>query len=127
MLGCVLRVSGAAFKVNEFLWGCTFRPCKVWQVGDQRTAGRAAAVTAGFNVATSDADDLPGQIRDTMTFANRYQQELGRLRTEAGIESLVLDFGISRRDVAAQFDRFPAEIIRLSAEYGMGIELSQYV
>ena len=49
-----------------------------------------------------------------------------RLCTFPGVETVALDFGIERRDVAVQCDRLPEELIRLAGTLGLGIELSHY-
>ena len=42
------------------------------------------------------------------------------------VEIATLDFGISQRDVAAQFDYFQPELVRIAGKLGLGLELSQY-
>jgi hypothetical protein len=43
-----------------------------------------------------------------------------------GVESAGLDFGIARRDGAAQFESFPSELLRLAGNLGLDLDLSQY-
>src|SRR4029453_13649532 len=49
-----------------------------------------------------------------------------RLCTFSGVESVTLDFGISRRDVAVQCSQLPSELVRLAGSLGLNIELSLY-
>jgi hypothetical protein len=42
------------------------------------------------------------------------------------VDDLVLDFGISQRDVAGQFERIPWELVRAAGEFRMSFELSFY-
>jgi hypothetical protein len=48
------------------------------------------------------------------------------LRRRVGVESVVLDLGVERRDTAVQCDGFPEELVRLAGGLGLGLELSQY-
>ena len=43
-----------------------------------------------------------------------------------GVAGVVLDFAIAMRDVAAQSDEFPAELVRLSGACGVALALSRY-
>jgi hypothetical protein len=126
MAGCVLRASGVAFPVDEFLDNSSFAPCAVWHKGELRSKSRSAHTDYGFNLVVSEAEDLPTQVKDTVEFLNQQRAELIRLTHTTGFDSIVLDFGICRRDVLAQFDHFPADLVRFAAEFGMSIELSQY-
>ena len=128
MPGCVLRASGRGFAVDDFLAGSSLKPCAVWRLGEARGKDLPAADSSGFNLLVSDApgSDLAAQIQDTISFLETYREELARLVQAPGVESAALDFGIKRRDVAVQCDSFPARLIRLAGDLGMGIELSQY-
>jgi hypothetical protein len=42
------------------------------------------------------------------------------------VETVTLDFGVVWRDVAAQSDAFPEELIALAAKCRLGLELSHY-
>lgn len=126
MAGCVLRVEGSSFDVDRFMAGSKLSPCKIWHVGEKAGKTRPASVTAGIHVVTSNADDLPTQIEQTLEFLRRRRDELLRLRDEKGVDDLLLDFSVLDRDVAAQYDRFPAELVRVASDYGMAIEISRY-
>jgi hypothetical protein len=66
------------------------------------------------------------QIRDALRFLKRHRVALARLRDQAGVEDLTLDFGTHQRSGPAQFDHFPAALISLAGDLGMGLELSRY-
>jgi hypothetical protein len=125
--GCVLRAFGVAFSTDAFLADSRLAPCKVWHVGEPRTATRPPYTNAGFNLVTSNAPDLPTQIKETMDFLASHRVELLRLSRFPGLDGVTLDFGISRREVAAQRDHFSADFVRLAAEFKLAIELSQYL
>jgi hypothetical protein len=127
MAGCALRAYGKAFPVDDFLAQSSFTACAVWHLGEKRFKPSKASENSGFNVVISEADELPDQVSDAIEFLNNYRAELVQLQQTTGLDGLVLDFGISRRDALAQFDRFPAELIALAGGLGMAIELSQYL
>jgi hypothetical protein len=80
------------------------------------------------NIQVSGADfaNLKGQIRDSVSFLSRHRVALRRLKQIEGVEDLTLDFGVADRDVAAQFDYFPPDLIAAAGSLGIGIEVSRY-
>jgi hypothetical protein len=131
-MSCVLRADGSDFLVDRFLEGSELTPCTVYRMGEPRfTAIRSQGKvheSSGFHVSVSDSDfdNLHGQIQDAISFLEKNKVELERLRTFPGVERLTLDFGIARRDISAQYDYFPPELLYLAGSLGVGIELSQY-
>lgn len=126
MAGCVLRVSGRAFQVDAFLAASSLAACKVWHLGERRFGSRPATLDCGFNSVVSEAGDLRTQVSDALLFLQRHHADLLRLSAVSEVEDLVLDFGISLRDVAGQFERIPLELIRAAGELRMSFELSHY-
>ncbi len=84
--------------------------------------------TSCMNVLGSEAEfhEFTLQVEETTAFLEAYKEELLRLRGFPGIEGIVIDFGIARRDVIVQSDFLPPSLIRLAAELGLGILLTQY-
>ena len=66
------------------------------------------------------------QIRDAIKFLERHKRQLRRLSRLPGVETLTLDFGVARRDVPAQFDYFPPNLLLAAGKLGIGLELSWY-
>jgi hypothetical protein len=58
-------------------------------------------------VSRADFHELAREIKDAHAFVKRHAREIRRLSRQHGVQHLALDFGIARRDAAAQFDRFP--------------------
>jgi hypothetical protein len=56
----------------------------------------------------------------------RYEKELKKLGKFPGVEFLTLDFGISLRDVVAQFEYFPSELLLFAGKLGIGLAISLY-
>jgi hypothetical protein len=126
MAGCVLRADGERFVPDQFLEGSKLVACAVWHKGEKRSKTRSPNTHSGINIVVSDADDLPSQVDDAILFLKANHDEIVRLRQTPGLDGLVLDFGIARRDVAVQCDSFPSELVRLAAEFDLGLEMSQY-
>ncbi len=130
MPGCVLRASGRDFDVDEFLAKSSLEPCEVWRRGQSRRKSRPPSQTSGFNLVVSEApgEDFRAQVKESIAFLAAYHDELARLRDVLGIEHSILDFGVILPDdlVFGQSNIFPAELVRLAGELGLGIELSLY-
>ena len=75
------------------------------------------------NVAVSEASftDLSRQIRDAVDFLKKHQAILKSLNAQGS-----LDFGIARRDVAAQTNHFPSDLLGLVSELELGLDVSIY-
>jgi hypothetical protein len=72
------------------------------------------ATESGFNFSVSNAgfDEFDRQKTEAVEFLIQNEAEIRRLVDFAGVTGVVLDFGIAWRDVAAQSDQFPAELVR---------------
>jgi hypothetical protein len=128
-MGCVLRVSGDDFAVDELLSRISLKPCHVSRKGQLRLGGTSRISKAtSFNVVTSNSShqDLKGQIDDTISFLLSHREDLDYIVSFPGVAGAELDFGIARRDVYVQNDYFPAELLSLAGDLGIGIVLSQY-
>jgi hypothetical protein len=127
MPGCVLRATGDDFQVAKFLEKSTFAPCNVFQKGERKSKN-SVWQSSGITVVVSDAsgDEFARQVQDAIEFVRENQKELSRLRSFDGLEDMELDFGVYRKDGFLQNSVFPAELIALAANWGIGIELSNY-
>jgi hypothetical protein len=125
MPGCVLHVRGEDFDADAFLAGSTLRPYRVHHRGEPSRSG--SYPHSGFSLVVSDADgDLKAEIADAIHFLSAHEAELLRLKEFADVSDLRLDFGLYRREVVAQFDYLPPQLLALAGRCGIGIELSQY-
>jgi hypothetical protein len=132
---CVLRVTGKQFDPDSFLAGSGLTPHRVFHAGDSRRSARPAGKRlefSGFTIDVSGASwaDLSRQISDAIQFLRDHEEALARLKSTAGIDDMRLDFPvdlrIDRKDVMAQFDYFPPELVARAGALGFGIELSIY-
>ncbi len=80
---------------------------------------------AHFNVSEAGFGDLATQADDAIEFLRANTTELSLMISENGASG-VLDFSIKWRDVAVQYDRFPAELVRAAGKLGLALELSHY-
>jgi hypothetical protein len=115
-----------------FLAHCTLPVCAVKRLGEpaypaSEPDGRRYT-ESGVHVVAGEGDfsDFPLQVEQAIAFLRNNESQLRRLCTFPGVEIASLDFGIERRDVVFQFDRLPAELLRLAGALGLDIEVSQY-
>ena len=66
------------------------------------------------------------QVADAVRFVEQNQAELARLVAFPGVEKVSLDFGIEERDMAAQSERFPANLLRVMGNLGIWLEFTLY-
>jgi hypothetical protein len=127
---CVMRVYGEQFAVDDFVKtsNLTSDPdlYTVWHKGEPNYKG--CCEHSGFNldVCEVESEGLKEQAERAIDFLSRNFIELKRLMEFPGVENGRLDFAISKRDVAAQFDLFPVELVRLAGSLNLQLELSQY-
>jgi hypothetical protein len=128
----MLRASGDGFDVDAFLVDCALPVCAVWRRGEPvfpetQPDGRRHE-RSGVHVEVSDADigEFSLQAEEAADFIQAEFEHVRRLCGWPGVESVTLDFGIERRDVAVQRDMLPPELVRLAGLLGLGIAMSQY-
>jgi hypothetical protein len=131
-MSAVLRAFGADFDVDAFLAGCTLPVCAVKRRGEpvfpaSQPDGRQHKQSA-VHVSVSDADfgEFPRQVEEATAFLRAEPDQVRRLCEWPGVEGVTLDFGIAWRDVAAQSDHLPAELVRLAGALGLALEVSHY-
>lgn len=129
MPGCVLRAAGVDFNLDGFLKSSALTPCNVYRKGELKGARGKRNETSGLTVVVSDAsgDDLGRQIEDAKNFLRQHQAEIRRLLNYEGVEGASLDFGVLRKSEFVNYFYFPPDLLRLSGDLALGIELSVYV
>ena len=128
-MSAVIKARGEHFDVDAFLNGCTLPVCSVYRRGQPifRRAG-PVHMSSGVHVVASDADfdQFARQEAEATGFLRNHFEQLRRLRTFPGVESVTLDFGIERRNVYLQCDSLSPELIAAAGSLGFGITLSTY-
>jgi hypothetical protein len=130
-MSCVLRASGSNFDVDEFLKTSSLDALTAFHRGGvQFTASSVTRKSqhSGMNVSVSlrEFSELRGQIEDAVAFLAGNDRELKRLRNFPGVERMDLDFPIEDRDMVFQRDAFPAYLLSLLGELGIGLIISRY-
>ena len=129
---CVLRVSGAHFDVDQFLGKSLWIPPAIFRAGEPKftaeSTERSVSRKSGFNLNASNAEfsELHKQIDDAIRFLRSNEKELVRLRDFPGVEGMRLDFGIEERDVPAQSETFPPELLFLLGRLGISLVFTLY-
>jgi hypothetical protein len=130
-MSCVLRAIGESFDVDAFLGDSAFSRAKTFHRREPRS-GDAGEVgesgPSGFNLPVSDAgmDELERQIQDAANFLREHEEELRRLSRFPGLEAVCLDFAIRRRDVPAQTDVFPADLLWQTGALDIDLVVTHY-
>lgn len=130
-MSCVLRAVGTAFDVDSFLGNSQLSGAAVFRRGEPKLPGSpqgSKRSASGFNVGVSKAgfDDLGAQIQDATRFLREHEDELRRLGSFPGVEEVCLDFGIRRRDVPAQRDVFPADLLWQAGALDIDLVVTHY-
>jgi hypothetical protein len=128
-MSAVIKAKGEHFDVDAFLLGCTLPVCSVYRRGQPifRRAG-PVHMSSGVHTVASDADfdQFARQEAEATGFLRNHFEQLRRLRSFPGIESVTLHFGIDRRNVYIQCDSLSPELVTLAGSLGLGISLSIY-
>lgn len=127
MSGCVLRASGDNFQPRKFLDVSAFVPCNVFLKGERKAKNRVWD-SSGFTIVVSEAsgNNFAQQIQDAIEFLREHKEELARLMKCDGLESVGLDFGVSRKNGFLQSSYLPPELLTLAGALRIGIEISIY-
>ena len=131
-MAAVLRASGSDFDVGAFVADCDWDIAMVFHRGEAllpktKPDGRKRE-EPGLNFVVSEAGfhEFAEQLEDAVEFLTDSAAEVRRLVTFPGVSGVVLDFGIAWRDVVAQSDQFPGELVRIAGASGIALELSHY-
>jgi hypothetical protein len=130
-VSCVLRAIGTAFDVDAYLKDSRFAAAAVFRRGEPRVPGQPDGpqrAASGINVVVSDANvnDLAAQVSDALRFLREYEDDLRHLASCPGMEEMCLDFSVQRRDVIAQSDLFPAELLWHAGALDIDLVVTHY-
>ena len=130
-MSCILRACGKSFSVDRFLAKTKLKPCAVYRKGEPRFKTKPKGkknTQSGINIIVSNADfdQLDRSIKETIRFLRKHRSDIQQLVQFPGQSRPELDFGIETRPVIVQGDRFPAELLKLAGDLGLGIMVSRY-
>ena len=129
-MSCVLRAGGIEFDTEAYLADSPFANVVRHRRGEPRWPGSSRLNRAsGFNVTVSEAamDDLATQIDDAIAFLDEHEDELRRLGSFEGVEEVEIDFAVAWRDLAAQSDWFPPELLWRAGALDIALRVSHYL
>ena len=86
---------------------------------------------SGFSVPVVDTApaSLHEQVAEAVAFLDRFAADIRELQATGTVEDIRLDFPVKARagrEVAAQFELFPAELVRKAGALGIALEISLY-
>lgn len=130
-MSCVLGAIGVNFEVEAFLAGSPFKPQAVLKGGEKAGSGPSSQRgprLPGFTLTVSEAgaDDLAAQIDEAIEFLDKFEDELRRLASFHGVDAVMLDFGVQRREVALQTETFPPELLWRCGALDIALAVSHY-
>ena len=129
-MSTILRVGGENFDVDVSLQQSTLAPCKVFRRGKPKCVGsKQLSNKSGFNLEVSEADfnDFEKQIKNAVEFLKSNEEAISKLTEWIGVESMSLDFGVSRDEsFAFQSITFPNQLLKLAGNLGVDIEATLY-
>jgi hypothetical protein len=130
-MSCVLRVYGEGFDIDGFLRKSDLIPLVVSRKGEARLGSsriQRQEEASGMNVSVSRRafGDLAGQVEDAVDFLSQNRNELQRLSSFPGVQTILLDFPTEDRDSFVVRNTFPARLLILMGELGIGLTLSVY-
>ncbi len=82
-----------------------------------------------FDVSDKEWDDFEGQVKDSILFLTKYNDDLERLFENYNINTAYLDFPLYSRldgNIVNQNDHLPKELIALAGKLSLGIEMAIY-
>jgi len=131
-MSCVLRIIGEDFDVDSFILKTGIDPYKVFYRGDSKVKSKPdgkKTERSGCAIGASWADqtDFKQQVKDAIGFLESNRDKLLFINSVPEIQYAVLDFGVSYNpDKFTQTQYLPKELLRLTADLGIGIEVSIY-
>lgn len=127
-MACILRVSGVSLDVDALLSTVSLKAYLCWRAGTPRDATKRIHVSSGANFLVSDADfeAFEKQASEALEFVESNLASVTKLANFPGVDWATLDFGVAvPKDAFGSFCLSP-RLIRLTAQAGLGIEVSGY-
>ena len=129
-MACMLRLGGKELDVKSLIRSFNLEVSKVWIKGEAKFRNRPDKLNtnSGLNIIVSDAEfnEFSLQKEQAEVYLSDNLEQLKKVVQYQGVDNVYIDFGIEWRDVYIQSDYFPASLVKLAGEIGLGIEITQY-
>ena len=82
-----------------------------------------------FNVTNHDFDEFAEQVKDVISFLEKYSSVILDIKKKCFVDDCILDFPLYSRlnsDIVVQYDRLPQKLISEASKIGASIEMSYY-
>ena len=124
---CSITIKGTDFRVREYMAETKLSNIHFWCKGDLTQGGKRLYKSGlGIQVSAADLANLNAQIRGTLLYLTKNQSELKKLATYRGVDEAYLSFAMEQEDEIALFVYFPADLVKLAGDIGLGIHICQF-
>jgi hypothetical protein len=79
-----------------------------------------------LTVSEAGLSDLDSQILAAIVFLDQHEEELRRLGGFPGVDVVSLDFAVARRQVVAQTESFPSELLWRAGALDITLAITHY-
>jgi hypothetical protein len=134
-MSCILTIRGENLDVEDFIQKSGLKPYKKFFKGEPRIRTNPDGNKnpfSGLSIVASNADfdQLDKQIEDTIHFLSTNKERLQLIALIKEVDFATIDFAITIRidmkRVVFQFEHFPSELLKLSGDLGIGLDISLY-
>ena len=130
---CFLLIGGEDFDAISFLNETKLENAIVKLKGEviNPRKGLSKISTVGVNITEIGFDDLSGQIKDTIAYLEKHQEQFSIIKKTKGISFASLNFGLTL-DIKLFNEKqnksffWPVELLKLVGDLGITIELRLY-
>jgi hypothetical protein len=125
---CVLKLFSDTHSFKELATEAEIY--SVYDKGEHYTKSKVSEeYRVSFDVSDHEWDKFHLQVKDAISFLEKNESMLKELLVSHNVNYSVLDFPLYSRlnnNIAAQFDNFPARLIKVAGSIGLSIEISYY-
>lgn len=127
-----LRVFGKDLDVDSMISDLDLLPARVHKRNEpklpasQPDGPRNEYSSANFCISNADFHEFERQISESLEYLKGEENFLRTVLDYPGVEGAGLDFGVQCGTSPVHFFEFPTELLRISADIGLSIEISLY-
>lgn len=128
-MSAILRVAGKSFDVDDYVKNCPFKIVMIYRRGEKKTPKSSRTnERSGLNIEVSsiDFDNYEGQLEESLSFMQKNEVELTRLRDFPGVDTICIDYGADIHPPGWCSFYFPHALLLKAGEMKIDLELSIY-